>query len=439
MKTNNKLYSKLEKPMEYPPFIKQFILTQTDYMANRTKKISRFVSYIEMFEGKPLERIFGFVCRKTKRTIENMLVKEVARNYDHKQWLGDIWTSMYGGFKYPDYEIKKDRFGLHKGKWYFNYCWPMVSPNEFLQKYDIKYSGYTEESELDFFDYITNYIENPKCELLMKAGLGYWTKYIKHLDTSKKAIHEVFKINQDQVPLLQSKSFGYKELMVARRYGYTTMQEINTRLVIRHLCRKERYYDNSEDEWYKEILKREETFKYLVNRKMCSKMFSFYDYIDYLKELKELGALSDPKALYPKQFQKAHREAMKKIKKKESEKLLKGFEKSYSKYKKYEFKKGNLLIIAVSVPEQLYKESETLEHCVRDYDEDVAEGKTEIMFIRNAKTPNKPYYTLELKKKKVEQIRGFDNCEPNKKVKDFVKEWSKKFKIKYTGEQEAYA
>lgn len=416
--------------MRYPKGLKEFIYNETDYRENKTLKISRFVSFIQMYEGKPLERIFGFLSDTKNRTMKDMLVKEVARNYDHKQWLGDVYACTINGRKYPAYCYKKDGFGLHKGNgWSFSFCYSMTDPNEFLEEHDIKYSGWDRNKvELDFLTYLTNYLENPKCELLVKAGLGYWTKYIKYLDTSKKSLHQIFKIKQECVPLLQDENFRYNELMACRKYGYTNIEDIKTRLCINEICRRKYYED-----FIKEILKRDETFKYLSDNKFFLR-YGMYDYMDYLKELKELGAITDNRSLYPKNFKTAHKKAASKIKAKESAKLMAGFTKSYEKNKKYEYGQDKYLIIAVSLPNQLYKESEVLGHCVRTYDEDVAAGRTEIMFIRKSKNPNRPFYTLELKNKKVIQVRGKENQDPNEEVIEFIRDWSKKFRIKYNPE-----
>lgn len=425
--------------MPYPKEIKDFIYSITDYKKNRTLKVWRFVSYMTMLDGKPLERIFGFISDSNERTIQSMLVQEVARNYDHKQWLGDIYQCSFGGYKKVNYHKAKssDWFGRVKYKWSFS-AWWMVTPEQFLTKYDIKYSGWTEKSHLDFLEYMTNYMEYPKCELFMKAGLGYWTNYLKHLDLNKKALHEIFKIKQEAIPLLKRKDFGYKELMCCRKYGYTKMKQIRTRILIQYYTKKDPYTETTEESLtVNKVLKLDDTYKYLL--KLYKKDgWVISDYRDYLKQLIRLGAIEDPKSLYPKDFVKAHKAATRKIKLNESKEMLKGFKESYSKYKKYEFKSDNLLIIAVSEPKQLYQESKALKHCVRTYDEEVAAGNTEIMFIRKKSDPNKPYYTLELKGKKVNQVRGKDNKNPRDNVVKFVRAWAKKFKLKYTAKQDEY-
>ena len=55
------------------------------------------------------------------------------------------------------------------------------------------------------------------------------------------------------------------------------------------------------------------------------------DYTDYLINLNKLGAITDPKALYPADFKKAHDKVAKEVRVAESEKLIAGFIKQYKK------------------------------------------------------------------------------------------------------------
>ena len=57
------------------------------------------------------------------------------------------------------------------------------------------------------------------------------------------------------------------------------------------------------------------------------------------------------------------------------------------------------------------------------------------MFIREIEHPDIPFYTLELKDKKVIQVRGNKNKDPEQNIKDFVSKWAKIFDFKYLGEQ----
>lgn len=389
-----------------------------------------YVDYYQMFDGKPLRRVYAYAYSKPDRVLH---VKEVARYYDHRQYLNYCLYCIpmagkrvdffgIGGFTpWPDKGNSPSRF------WKF---WPtqhLQRLDVFLRENNLPYTGWDKsmEDNIYFDEYITVYLENPKIELLSKAGFGYWVRYLKYLDTSKKLLHEIFKIKKEAVPLLQDSSFNYQALMVCRKTGYTDMNMIKTVLEIEKI---KQYFILSEE--INSIINQEKTVKYVAKLQNL-KSFIIQDYVDYLRDLQKLGAINDPKAIYPKAFKKAHKETAMKIKLAESQKLIEGFKKNYQKHKKYIFEGEKYLIRPVIEPKELYKESEVLGHCVRTYDENVAAGTTEIMFIRKKNNETKPFYTLELKKKKVIQVRGKYNEDPTKSVIKFVEEWSKKFKIRY--------
>lgn len=429
--TEMTVYSTLTRQMDYPIGLKTFILFNTDYLSNKTKRVSRFVSTIEMFEGKPLKRIFGFLSTSPNKTLENMKVREVARYYDRKQYLGYVYSNYVNGNKVVNYEPRVDHFVEYKNNnrnWTW-YATPMESAEDVLIKLKLPYTGWDGNPELEFFDFLERYIENPKVELLMKAGYGKWVPYIKYLNTNAKSLSEIFKINQDCVPLLQVEGFGFKDLMCCRKYGYNNINDIAAQLAIDDIQRFYKRNRNGDNELIIEILKARETFKYLVKLHSKYKHFYFNDYLDYLQDLEKVGGLTDHKALYPKSFKKEHQKLSQEIQIAQDSEKIKGFEKNYKKHKKYEFSNDEYLIRPVKEPKELHTESEKLHHCVRGYVDDVAECETEIFFIRKVSQPDKPFYTLELQKKKIIQIRGKHNCDPNRNVKQFVIEWAKKFRF----------
>ena len=396
-----------------------------------------YVDYFQMFGDRPLRRIYAFAYSKPEKYL---YIKEVARYYGHKQYLSVhlYWYSMIGKrvdflspgnnfLPWPDENNSPSRY------WDF---WPTQSlqkKEDFLRENNLPYTGWNIDIDnITFEEYLNAYFENPKIELLAKSGLGYWVRYLKYLDTSKKTLHEIFKINQDAVPLLMQKDFRFYELMACRKLGSTDLNLIHAYLEVKRM--KKQY---TVDDQMIEILDAEITVKY-ISKLIKLKGFRPFDYLDYLRDLKKLGALSDPKAIYPKAFKKAHKEASAKIKLAESEKLMAGFRKAYKKHQKYLFENNGLLIRPVREPSELYKESDVLGHCVRGYDKNVAAGTTEIMFIRKKNAEDKPYFTLELKNRKVIQVRGKDNKDPDKAVEKFVSTWAENFRIKYTGEQAHY-
>jgi len=79
------------------------------------------------------------------------------------------------------------------------------------------------------------------------------------------------------------------------------------------------------------------------------------------------------------------------------------------------------------------KEGTVLHHCVKSYAERVAEGKTNILFIRERKAPKDPFFTVEITNDgSIEQIHGFSNCNVDSEpgLIDFVETWAKKKKLR---------
>lgn len=423
----------LRKHWPYPKELKRFIFENTDFQTNPTLRTNRFVDCIEMVEGKPIRRVFGFLSKSKNRKYKDILVKEVARYYDHNQYLGGVEAQSLGGGKKCWFGYRDKFYKYNKHKWWFK-CYSMTNNYEFLENNNLKYTGWENyKGSLSFDEYLTKYLENPKIELLTKAGLGRWIRYLRYLDTSKKAIHEVFKINQDCIPLLYEEKFGLEELFVCRKTKSSDLNYLRQKVAIKYkILDLQRWYGGNDDGII-HVLKQEKTLKYISDKGIWTG-----DYIDYLRDLSKLGAITDSKALYPKKFMKAHQEASKQVVIAESKELMDGFIKSYNKHKKYIYEDSDFIIKPVKEPVELYTESEALNHCVRTYDQDVSKGYTEILFIRKINSQNKPFYTLELKRKKIIQVRGKDNKDPNKKVTEFVQDWANKYKFIYEGNKERY-
>lgn len=438
--SNKNPYSNVTKYYPWPKDLRKDIAKLEPARAYRNYyglHMIEYANYYSMLDGKPLKRVFAFAYSSTYKTKEKKLyIKEVARFYDHHQFLNPAIYMTPGG-KRVEWGVRDNHF----------YMWPEKnnSPSRFWDFYPqhfiqnlylfladnkLLYTGWNADIKLDFNEYLTYYLENPKIELLAKAGLDKWIKYIDYLDTSKKNVHEIFKIKKECVPLLKNKDFNYKDLLSCRKSGIT---DISIYIVQRDIESLKRNLNIHQPE-IKEVLSQEKTFKYLVEQNKIDH-FCTFDYYDYLKDLLSLGAINDPKQLYPKDFQKAHADAAVKVKVAKSQELIEGFEKSYKKHSKFSYESGGLLIRPVETIEELYRESQELHHCVRTYDKNVAAGTTEIMFIREVEHPDTPFFTLELKNKKVIQVRGEKNKNPGPDIESFVSKWAGLFNIDYSGKQ----
>ena len=89
------------------------------------------------------------------------------------------------------------------------------------------------------------------------------------------------------------------------------------------------------------------------------------------------------------------------------------------------FQADGLLIRPCADEDALIQEGRELHHCVASYAKRHAEGKTAILFIRKAKAPDKPFFTLEFDEKdlQVRQNRGKRNCDRTPEVAAFEKVW----------------
>ena len=159
------------------------------------------------------------------------------------------------------------------------------------------------------------------------------------------------------------------------------------------------------------------------------------DFIDYLKWCQELDYdLSNEFILFPKPFKLAHDRTLEVIEDKKDEiraaELKKESEiikKMAAEVKKQFAMETELFIIVVpKSARDLIKEGHTLHHCVGTYVKNVAQGKTNILFIRKKDSIKKAFYTMEVRNGKLVQVRGANNCDMTDEVKLFVNSFKTK-------------
>ena len=118
-----------------------------------------------------------------------------------------------------------------------------------------------------------------------------------------------------------------------------------------------------------------------------------------------------------------------------SEYSKKLFENHIKRWKKWEYTDGTYSIIAPKEPAEMAYEGITLHHCVKSYIDRVANGITNIMFLRKNEAIDEPFFTIEITNpNEVQQIHGFGNrnidTEPD--IIPFVNAWIKDKKLKKT-------
>ena len=162
-------------------------------------------------------------------------------------------------------------------------------------------------------------------------------------------------------------------------------------------------------------------------------------YRDYLQECEQLHLdLHDKEILFPKDLTAAHSRTMEQVKFEKNKADQEKFQKAVEKLEKFAWGEGEFFIRPAREQMELTAEGKALHHCVGGYIKRMAEGETAIFFLRKVSEPDKPFYTLELQKKRVIQCRTEHNASYDRKpdVKKFVDMWMEKV-VKKGGKKKA--
>ena len=154
------------------------------------------------------------------------------------------------------------------------------------------------------------------------------------------------------------------------------------------------------------------------------------NYKDYLKMVKELDMIDRFKPYFNNSYdiENMHDEILPLYNELKEVKNREKFEERADSWKKWEYADKNYAVVAPTAPEEVADEGVALHHCVKTYISSVAEGETNILFIRKVSQIEKPFFTVEISHDGVlRQIHGFANrnlsSEPD--LLYFVKDWVK--------------
>lgn len=413
MDTGKSVLERLKtRKLTWPKGIEEFIFSKMDlWLAKEACSRTYFVETLEMYYGKLLKRIFGFQLFKNPNHSVELKIQEVARYIEgEKKFLvGNLYCGMFGKRVDFDYPLK---FWISDSKLNF-YSLRMYSIEDWIKLLNIPYCQYQSElnqSGLDFFDYVCAYRKEPKIEYLVKADLSQFIPSLRFLDLNQKSLDKIFKVDRKFVPLLTK--MDYTHLMLCRKFPWANEEELfkirklKFKHIRKYMCPRVLEYASKIDDWNINI------------------------YEDYLKFAETIGAdMKSYKVLTPSNLVEAHDAAYKSMRATEDARFEQGILENYEKHVKLSYSDGKFLIRPVKSNDELKKESEALNHCVRTYATDVSKGHTEIMFVRLSNKPDVPLYTLELKHKVIRQFRANHNAVPPDDAFSFVREWADKFKI----------
>ena len=152
------------------------------------------------------------------------------------------------------------------------------------------------------------------------------------------------------------------------------------------------------------------------------------EYRDYLDMCHKPGYdMKNSFVLYPKDLQKSHDKAARRIKHRKDAKIKRDFIAVYQKLSgRLDFEKDGLKIVYPDTPDDVIKEGHALHHCVGGYVERAANKECVILFLRKSSDEEKPFYTIEVQGQKAVQVRGTGNCSMTPEVEAFITDWEQR-------------
>lgn len=306
--------------------------------------------------------------------------------------------------------------------------------------------------------YLKQYLSHPMLEYLVKLRLYRLATYVVYgengryyygdqvLNSAGKNVAEVLGVGKRYLPFLQEVNPGAKQLMLIKAL---LRENVQPDMELMKWCGE---HGVGEEETVVVPLRfmtphklmRYATDQFAAHQKTSylspgysSMAYLMSDYKDYLcmSEALDYDMKSDF-VLFPKNLMEAHD----RVNDLSDTELSAAYDRKIAKQfaqlqSRYQFEKNGLMIIPPGSAKEIVAEGQKLHHCVGRYVKDVVKSKCIILFIRQVKTPRKPYCTLELKNGAVVQARIEDNAAPPPKVQQFIETW--KQKVLYASEDAA--
>lgn len=293
------------------------------------------------------------------------------------------------------------------------------------------YLNYSEDS-LKYFELFSKY---PRIEDLTKLGFRdlietklYNMPNYNVINWRGKTVFKMLKINKTELKELREFN-GRKSAYFLKLYQLNSKEK--NKLSLDELKNLEMQTEHNPNK-LQEILKYTTMYKASKYIKKQEELYikKFYraflgvihDWVDYLKDCKKLELdIKKESVLFPRDLYKAHQNTIKQVKY-QADKLLDEKMKKREEVvnKKYYFEDEDYIIRSVSSTKEIIEEGKILNHCVGGYADRHARGETNILLIRKKKNVDRPYYTMEIIKDRIIQVRGKRNCDPGKKLNKFL-------------------
>lgn len=408
------------------------------------------IAYIQ--PGKDGELIFRYFY--VSRDFNKRGTRLVPSNYIHEEAREFYFTGKafeWGDFRQTGEYRFCEKYYSHiqkRGFIYYKNLKGIFKKNERRASKHMQYIPFADflknSGKISVLDWYIKTISNPVFEYLIKLKLyrivadcinGYCDE---HINLNGKSFSDVLGLGKEDLPYLQKHNIGLDEieiyqilkkndkkaiqaaidyhrsdirggLKMAKMTAHTTFHKAHKYVEAQTNLYNKSYSHNT---WYNH--KNDDTLR---------------DWEDYIGSCLLLGYdIKNEFVLFPKDLKKAHDEAMELVKQDKTiyNTAIAGMESEINKQYYYSDKK--FLIRAPKSADEIVKEGQKLKHCVgkNGYIEKMAKRRIAILFIREARRPTKPFYTMEVEDGEIQQVRGKCNIGVTPEVQKFIDAWQKR-------------
>lgn len=412
-------------------------------------------------ENKMILRIFKFYYDYFREDVPKVDVYENARAFiswdeDKKENVDWYYHSYNSGDLTPWKSGTRPVWSFYQYSFEADFCGYLYTRNleEVLSGTPWKYSQlgafYLHDREpMQVIPYLREYLRHPALEYLVKLRLyrlaqaavygedGGYVLGENPLNMDGLNIGEVLGIGKQYLPLMQEVNInrailGLMKKLLSRGFS------VDSQLLL--WCQENAITDADELERclkhtsahklirYLQEQSQDDCFSARVYYRSTAQTLAFGIYKDYIRFCEDLGYdLTDDFILYPRHLKEAHDRTSEMFNKRKAEITDQKIAAEYANLlKQYRMTRYGLMIVPPKTAAEIVEEGHALHHCVGGYISRVANKECVILFLRKKEEPDKPFYTIEVKDGEVQQIRGYDNCDPPPKVEAYMKVWENK-------------
>lgn len=300
------------------------------------------------------------------------------------------------------------------------------------------YGHFREQMQLTPF--LTAHIEHPRFEHLVKVGffdlasdLAYREHDTSTLDETQNRTHRILRVAAEDVSFLRDLEVGLSTLRAFQKHSQANLKG-----------RQELFLWAKKNEVVRDIGEiLEHTTVHRLIRYMDSQyaalrlnggkgrygnmQYAVSEYRDYLNMCVKLGYdMGNSFVLYPKDLREAHDQVQGRIKAKADAQMRQDFKAAMGAISgRLDFEADGMKFLLPTTPEDLAAEGNANHTCVGSYADRVARKECIILFLRRCEDLTTPFYTVEVRGRKVVQVRGMKNCAPTPEVNAFMSKWER--------------